>query len=319
MLPALFQNPMLDRYCAKNAQVVMARHLPPLNALRAFEAAGRHQSFSRAAEELNVSHSAISRHVRGLEHRLGAPLFRTHQRGVALTGAGERYLAYVSPAFDQIAEATQALAERPAGTLVVNSEPTFAIKWLTPRLDDFRTRFPKIDLRLDISQALVDVSRYEADLALRYIATGLPDGPADLIGCLPMYPFATPDLAATITVPRDLLNHALFRDRQANTWADWFALTGEVAPDELPPHGWRMRVMLALESALCGHGVILCSAELVERDVAAGRLVRCLDIPLSKGAYYLIGAQHSARSRAARAFRDWLLDSAEPLRVPANP
>ena len=260
------QKPLLDITCAKNAQIYMSRQLPPLNALRAFEAAGRHQSFSRAAEELSVSHSSISRHVRGLEHRLGAPLFRTEQRGVALTEAGQRYLAHISPAFDQIAEATEALAERPEGTLVVNSESSFAIKWLTPRLEDFRTRFPTIDLQLDVSQNLVDVTRYEADFALRYIAKGHPDGPADLIGGLPMYPFATPELAATIKSPRDLLRHAPYRDRQANTWADWFALAGGVAPDELPPHGWRMRVLLAIESALCGHGVILCSAELGRRS-----------------------------------------------------
>lgn len=120
----------------------MSRRLPPLNALRAFDAAGRHESFTRAAGELGVSHSSISRHVRGLEDRLNVRLFRDQSRGVELTAAGARYLAVVSSALDQIAEATEALTERPSGTLVVNSEPFFAAKWLVPRLGDFPSGQP---------------------------------------------------------------------------------------------------------------------------------------------------------------------------------
>jgi len=142
--------------------------MPPLNALRAFEAAGRHESFSKAAEELGVAHSAISRHVRGLEHHLGAQLFRDLPRGVALTEVGARYLAWLTPAFDRIAEASEIFAEAPAGRIVVDSEALFAAKWLIPRLGDFYARFPEIDLRLDATRDLADLARYQADLAIRY-------------------------------------------------------------------------------------------------------------------------------------------------------
>ena len=150
----------------------MHRNLPPLNALRAFEAAGRHESFSRAAEELSVSHSAISRHVRGLEHRLGAQLFKEAARGVELTPAGRAYLEQVMPALDIIAQATDALAETPAGRVTVNSEPLFAAKVVIPRLADFYARHPEIDVRLDVSHTLADLERYEADLAIRFAWRG---------------------------------------------------------------------------------------------------------------------------------------------------
>ena len=142
--------------------------LPPLNALRAFEAAGRHQSFSRAAEELGVSHSSISRHVRGLEDRLGVQLFRDLPRGLALTEYGAAYLAQVSPALDAIAYATEGLVEVPQGTVWVNSETLFAAKFLVPRLGDFYAQHPEVEIRLEASRQLADVARYETDLAIRF-------------------------------------------------------------------------------------------------------------------------------------------------------
>ena len=150
----------------------MLRNLPPLNALRAFDAAGRHQSFSRAAEELGVSHSSISRHVRGLEDRLGVQLFRDLPRGLELSPDGAAYLAQVAPALDAIGDATDGLAEAPQGTVTVNAETLFAMKWLVPRLGDFTTQNPDIELRLEASRQLANVARYEADFAIRFVRPG---------------------------------------------------------------------------------------------------------------------------------------------------
>ena len=112
----------------------MSRYLPPLNALRAFEAAGRHQSFSRSADELNVSHAAVSRHVRGLEKRLGVQLFKNVARGVELTEMGRQYLDQITPALEQISQASESIRRREDGKLSISCEPTFALKWLMPRL-----------------------------------------------------------------------------------------------------------------------------------------------------------------------------------------
>ena len=150
----------------------MLRNLPPLNALRAFDAAGRHQSFSRAAEELGVSHSSISRHVRGLEDRLGVQLFRDLPRGIELSPDGAAYLARIAPALDAIGDATDGLAEQPLGSVTVNAETLFAIKWLMPRLGDFQAAHPEVEVRLEASRQLADVARYEADFAIRLRSWG---------------------------------------------------------------------------------------------------------------------------------------------------
>ena len=296
----------------------MPRNLPPLNALRAFEAAGRHQSFSRAAEELGVSHSAISRHVRGLELRLKARLFRDLPRGLELTRDGAVYLAHLSPVFDAIAEATDALTERPSGMITVNCEPMFATKWLIPNLRSFTDRHPEIEIRLEASEALADVSRYATDVAIRYVHSGVPDRPATLLSNAPLYPYASPDLIAQpVTSPTDLLAFPLFKDRHSDTWGHWFALAGGVDPAVVPQSAWRMRAHLSLEMAISGQGVILCSAEVVENDVAAGRLIRAYDLGFREGGYYLILAEGAPRRKAIRVFRDWIVTHSQTLRQEA--
>ncbi|KMW60510.1 Glycine cleavage system transcriptional activator GcvA [Candidatus Rhodobacter oscarellae] len=292
----------------------MSRSLPPLNALRAFEAAGRHQSFSRAAEELGVAHSSISRHVRGLEDRLGVGLFQAVSQGVALTEAGRRYMAHITPAFDQIAEATDAISGRPEGLLVVNSEPLFALKWLIGRLSGFKRAHPEVDLQLEATGELVDLARYQADLVIRFFKTHTPEGPADLISDRGMYPFATPQIAATINRPLDILRHPMLQDRGGNTWGAWFDLVGGAPPEALPQLGRRMRASLSIEAAVAGHGVILTSSEIVTGHVARGELVQLFDVPLRLGAYYLLIREDARRMKPVRAFRAWLLAETVELR-----
>ncbi|MDX8347135.1 LysR substrate-binding domain-containing protein [Cognatiyoonia sp. IB215446] len=291
----------------------MPRSLPPLNALRAFEAAGRHESFSGAAEELNVNHSAISRHVRGLEDRLGAQLFRDLPRGVALTQAGARYLAAITPALDRIAEATEVFHQRPAGQVTVDAEPLFTMKWLVPRLGDFYARFPDVELRLQANSELADLSRYEADVALRFFHAGPANQAAPLLSDAPLYPFAAPKLVPTPLSPEELLKLPLLRDRREDTWRHWARLAG-CPPPAAAASDWRMRARLAYESALAGHGVILASSELAQTDLAEGRLVQCSDIGFRMGSYHLVLAEGVLRRSAVRLFRDWLLDQSAALR-----
>ena len=285
----------------------MSRPLPPLNALRAFDAAGRHQSFSLAAQELNVSHSAISRHVRGLEARLGVQLFRDLPRGVELTRDGRAYLARVMPAFDAIAEATEGLTEAPAGRVTVNSDWTFALRVILPRIAEFHDAYPDIDLRLEASQRLADVEHYEADLAVRFAHRGSLDMPSDLMSDAPLLPFACPEIAARIRTPADLLAERRYKDRMIDSWHRWFELCA--VPGPLPvDEGWSYNAVLALEAALQGAGVYLGSAECTVTEQRAGRLVRLFDTGFRDGAFFLVYGSRGPRGAAVRAFRSWVLD-----------
>lgn len=294
----------------------MQRNLPPLNALRAFDAAGRHESFTRAADELRVSHSAISRHVRGLEARLGVKLFRDLPRGVELTLEGRAYLERVLPALDLIAEATDDLAEKPRGQVIVNSEPLFAERFIIPRLAEFQTAYPDIEVRLEASARLADVERYEADLAIRFTQAGRLSVPCELLTSSAIYPYATPEFAERyIKTPQDLLNVPRLRDRSNNIWIEWFA-EASVRADGLTDSDWRLKSSLAYEAALNGLGVYLGSSECVSFDQQRGRLVRCFDIGVRDGVFFLVHGSRGLGRSAVKQFRSWLLDVAKPYRDP---
>ena len=289
----------------------MPRNLPPLNAVRAFECAGRHGSFTAAATELNVSHAAVSRHVRGLEKRLGIQLFRTVPRGVELTEDGRSYLNELTPALDQIAQATEMLQKADAGVVSVSCEPTFALKWLMPRLGDFYKRFPEIAVSLQASPLLADLERYERDLAIRYSAQINPPLSSDRISAFKVYPYAVSDYAHVRT-PAEILQQRLLHEDDRTLWCRWFELAGH--PQVVFPPSSPLSTVLAIEGALAGQGVVLASPELVADDVAAGRLVRLSDLGLDYGAYHLVYLKEVVRRRAVAAFRDWFLSVTEELR-----
>lgn len=292
----------------------MARPLPPLNALRAFEAAGRHQSFSRAAEELAVSHSAISRHVRGLEDRLGVALFRDLARGVELTAEGRSYLKRVTAALDLISDATEELGEVPEGRITISSEPLFARKVVLPRLSRFYEQFPNVEVRLEASKVLADVERYEADLAIRFAFRGTLDAPSDLISDTPLQVYAAPDLRPEgWTDPREVLRYHRYRDRGRETWAQWGQLAG-IETEALAEGNWRMAADLALDATVSGLGVYLGAADCVQEDCRAGKLVQCFDLGFREGAMRLVQGTQIRRRKAVRAFREWLLDETADLR-----
>ena len=291
----------------------MLRQLPPLNALRAFDAAGRHQSFSRAAEELSVSHSAISRHVRGLEARLGVKLFREASRGVELTPVGQRYLERILPALDMIVDATEDLSDSPSGSVTVNSEPLFAERFVIPRLSRFHAAYPEIEIRLESSPLLADVERYEADIAIRFAHRGHLEIPSDLLSLAEIYPHAAPELMPKIKSPADLLHLPRFRDRSNDIWGTWFAAAG-VPYSNQPAETWRLKSPLAYEAGLNGLGVYLGSSECVSFDLSIGRLVRCFDIGIWDGSFHLVYGSHATRRASVKAFRDWLLDETSEFR-----
>ncbi len=296
----------------------MVRRLPPLNAVRAFEAAARHESFSKAAEELNVSHAAISRHVRGLEERLGVLFFRTAKRGVELTEDGQDYLKAISPALDTIAEATDALSDWPEGVVYITCEPTFAVKWLMPRLGEFQEQNEAVEISIDSSPALADLKRHEFDLAIRFGKGEWSGLETDLVSNAKVYPVGSPRLlrkTGDITTPLDLSKlKLLHEDEDGWLWRHWFAEAG--VPDvHLPPFPGPLSTVLAIEAAAAGQGVALLSDDLAARDLDEGRLVRFHETGMDFGGYYLVYLKSALRQRAVRTFRDWLLKSSEEFRA----
>jgi DNA-binding transcriptional LysR family regulator len=294
----------------------MPRNLPPLNALRAFEAAGRFESFSRAAEELGVSHSAISKHVRGLELRLGSQLFRDLPRGVALTTEGARYLSVVTPALDAIGEATDAFEEKAAGTVVVSCESVLAIKVVMPRLKRFYEENPGVKIDLDASPRIANMAQYEADIAVRFHVHDNPEPGAVLVSNAPLYPFASADIAAQIGEdPERIAQHNLLRDRWTDPWVDWFKEVGR--PDLYtgvdPPK--RLRALLAFEAAASGLGILLASSDNTALDENLGRLARLSETGIQQGSYHMMFGDGVLKRKPVRVFRDWLLDETAMFRT----
>jgi DNA-binding transcriptional LysR family regulator len=294
----------------------MARRLPPLNALRAFEAAARHESFAGAATELRVDHAAISRHVRALEERLGVTLFRRASRGVELTAAGRQYLGAVSAAFDGIAEATDALARPKHVQIRVSAEPAFAAKWLIHRLGHFHAEQPDYDVVLDSTPRLVDLARDEADLAIRQGRGGWPGLRQDLLAMSRLYPVGRPELRSGKSAslhPADLRAFVLLHEDDGQLWRRWFASAG--IGDANVSRGPRILDMgLAIDAAIAGQGIALADEILIGDDLAAGRLAKLCSVALVDNGYYLVSLAGALRRRPIAAFRDWLLAESVALR-----
>ncbi len=290
----------------------MPRYLPTLNAVRAFEAAGRHGSFTGAADELNVTHAAISRHVRGLEKQLGVQLFRNIARGVELTEDGKSFLGDITPALDQISDASDTLRQKKSGTLTISCEPTFAMKWLMPRFGEFQQQFPDLDVTLKSTSVLADIRNNECDLAIRYchrVERGLD---YELISASPVFPHGSPAFDK-VSEPAELLQHRLLHEDKGHLWTRWFERAGE-ANFVLPRAPKSLASLLAIEGALAGQGIILASSELVANDVRNGRLKRLSNIGLDWGGYFLVYLTEVGRRKPVRAFRRWLIGATTEFR-----
>ena len=293
----------------------MARRLPPLNALRAFEAAARHLSFTRAAQELNVTQAAVSHQVKALEARLGLALFRRRNRALVLTEAGQAYLPPVRDAFDAIAQATRRLeARRSGGVLTVSTMDSFAAAWLVPRLGRFRAAHPDVDVRITITDRLVDFARDDVDLGIRYGRGHYPGLNVVRLLTEDIFPVCSPALLRgenPLRSPADLHYHTLLHDDMREDWRMWLmaATVADVDPTRGPAFS---HSHLVIQAAADGQGVALGRGALVAQDLAAGRLVKPFDISLAaEYAYYVVTPTAAAEQPKITAFRDWLLEEAQ--------
>ena len=293
--------------------------LPSLNALRAFEVAGRHLSFTRAARELNVTQAAVSHQIKALEAQLGVRLFRRAARGLLLTDTGQAYLADVREAFRRLMQATERLRVRDvAGVLTVSVLPSLASRWLIHRLGSFQERHPEIDVRVSADDRSVQFDREDVDVAIRYGRGVYPGAEADLFLTEELFPVCSPRLMEgphPLRRPADLAHHMLLHDDLPTNWAMW--LKGAGATNVDPTRGPAFTDSgMVLQAAIDGMGVALGRSALAGDDLAAGRLVRPFDITLpAENAYYLVYPEHTANRPKIKAFRDWILAEAEQVQA----
>ena len=282
----------------------MLRPQLPLNALRAFEAAARHQNFTRAALELCVSQAALSHQIRTLEDRLGVVLFHRLPRGVALTEEGARLYPVLNEAFDRISACVGGVTGGYREVLSVGVVGTFATGWLLPRLPDFDVRHPDIELRLQTHNNRIDLAGEGLDLAIRF-------GEGDWQGqvCTPVLdaPFApvcAPARARELHDPGDLARVPLLRSYRADEWSRWLQAAGVA---EMEARGPVFDSSLTLAAAAAGGaGVALLPLRMFEQDLAEGRLVQPFAQTVELGRYWLTRLRSRVESDAARRFREWL-------------
>lgn len=288
----------------------MPRRLPPLNALRAFEAAARHQSFSKAAEELHVTDAAISHQIKGLEDHLAQPLFVRHHRKVALTDAGRAYFSPLQDAFDIMARATERVFEtEDQNTLIVSAAPSFAIKWLMPRLGRFWERHPDINLHLFHSPRLTDFATENVDLVIRYGDGKWPGLDCVFLMGAEVVPICSPLLlerGPAIKTPDDLVQHVLLHEDGYDNWPRWFKAAGvqntDVARGPLFNDSWML-----LQATATGRGVALGRPSLIREELAAGHFIRLFETTIDedKGYYAVMPSHHGNRARV-EVFVSWL-------------
>ncbi|MDO1475437.1 LysR family transcriptional regulator [Comamonas thiooxydans] len=278
----------------------------PLNALRMFDAAARHQSLTRAAQELHVTQAAVSQHIRNLEERLGKPLFRRLPRGLALTDEGQALWPVVAQSFERIEQSLQQVAEpRPREILTVGVVGTFAIGWLIPRLSQFQQLHPYIDLRLLTNNNRVDLAGEGLDAAVRFGDGAWHGTHAQMLLRAPLSPMCTPMLAQQLREPADLALQTLLRSYRTQEWEGWFAGLDQAAP---LARGAMFDSSLTLaEAAAQGAGIALLPARMFEHMLQQGRLVRPFAHEVDTGAYWLTYLKSRQASAALQTFRQWLM------------
>jgi LysR family glycine cleavage system transcriptional activator len=291
--------------------------LPPLSSLKAFEAVGRRLSFTRAAEELHVTPGAVSQQVRSLEQHLGEKLFERTKRSVVLTEAGARLLPDIQAGLEVL---SRAISNKPgslgARTLTISVAPSFASKWLLPRLSDFSDRHPDIDLRISATVGLADFKRDKVDLAIRLGLGIYQDVVTERLFSEGLTPLCSPELLkrkGRMKTPSDLRKHRLIHDTsipgdgEQDSWERWLNFAG--AKYVLPHRGTRFSLAeLAMQAAIDGAGVVLGRVVLAEGDLAAGRLVQPFKkiLPLDVSYFLVTSKEKSNRHQEIQCFRDWI-------------
>jgi len=296
------------------------RRLPPLNALRAFETAARHMNFTRAAEELSVTPGAVSQQIQNLEDYVGAALFKRTSRGLLLTDAAQTALPALREAFDRLQEASELLTASVDGRRVtVSAAPSFAAKWLVPRLGRFESDHPEVDVWLSAGMELVDFNAGEVDLAIRYGSGHYAGLEVTRLMSETVIPVASPALLAARPLDRleDLAQHTLLHDGSPDAdescpdWTMWLAARG--VRDVDGTRGPRFnQSSLVIEAAMNGRGIALAKRALAQADLDAGRLVTTLDIATAVDfSYYVVHPKAKGRLPQVKAFVGWLKQEAE--------
>ena len=294
--------------------------LPPLNALRVFEAAARHLSFTKAAEELHVTPGAVSQQIKALEDFLQTPVFRREKRSLLLTDEGQASLPILREGFDKLAEAAQILAAK-ADTrrLAVSVAPSFASKWLVPRLDSFQAANPEIDVWVSADMDIVDFAIDDVDVAIRYGPGHYPGLVSKHLMAEKIIPVCSPQLLTgehPLKSLNDLQHHTLLhdsnpdKDESCPTWPMWMKAAGVCHKNGDRGLKFNQQSLL-IEAAVAGKGVALAKAALALADLEAGRLAIPFDLTTPTDfAYYIVYPPSKSTSASVNAFSEWLLQEA---------
>ena len=292
----------------------MLRRLPSLNALKAFEAAARHESFTKAADELSVTQGAVSHQVKALEAELGLRLFNRERQRLVITDAGRSYLEVIRDAFDRIAVGTnRVLQTQTSGVLAVTSSPNFATKWLVHRLGSFIEAHPEIDLRVSGSQKHVDFAREDIDLAIRHGDGQWPGMSVTRLCVEELFPVCSPKFMrgrSALRSPADLKRHTLLHVNDRRDWGQWLE-AADVTTTGIERGPIFNQAHMAIDAAIEGQGIALTRTALAAWDLFAGRLVRPFPLALKAPyAYWIVCPKTTADLPKISVFREWLLAEA---------
>ncbi|MFJ2485250.1 transcriptional regulator GcvA [Pseudomonas sp. NPDC087639] len=292
----------------------MVARLPSLNGLRAFESAARHMSFTLAAQELNVTQTAISHQIRRLEDELGVPLFLRLKDGLALTADGHAYLPGIRSAFHELRYSTeQLLVSRNNSVLTISTLVSVASKWLLPRLPSFQQAFPEIEVRVSASTDLVDFRKGGIDAAIRYGRGDWKGLRADFLMSDEIFPVCSPALLGgtkALNTPADLAHHTMLQvsGMTGGDWSVWLSAAGQPAQLAQGPRLTFDLAMMAVQAAVDGQGVCIGRSTYVDDDLRAGRLVAPFALRLKDDlGFYLVTPHETADSKKIVALRTWLL------------
>ncbi|NQY64356.1 MAG: transcriptional regulator GcvA [Alteromonadaceae bacterium] len=292
----------------------MASRLPPLNALRAFEASARQLSFTRAAEELFVTQAAISHQIKSLEEHLGLKLFMRKNRSLLLTEEGQSYFLDIKDIFNALHDATEKLLARGAkGAITVSMQPSFAIQWLVPRLNAFNLLHPEIDVRIKAVDQAENSLTEDVDVAIYYGRGHWPNIHAEKLHTEYLIPVCSPLLLngkKPLEKVKDLSQHTLLHDTSRKDWKRWFKQVGvkggNVNHGPIFSHS-----TMVMQAAIYGQGVALAYSVLAKPDIDSGRLVCPFnDVLVSKNSYYAVCRESQVDIGKIEAFRDWMLETA---------
>ncbi|MCC5856263.1 MAG: transcriptional regulator GcvA [Idiomarina sp.] len=287
------------------------RKLPPLNALKSFEAAARHLSFTKAAEELFVTQAAVSHQVKALEEYLGVPLFLRRNRNLLLTEAGQAYYLEIRHIFETLTLATgRIMLASEQGSLTVCVPPGFAILWLVPRLSRFHEAHPEVDVRLKAVDEITGSLTDYVDVAIYYGRGSWPGLRANRLHEEKLIPVCSPLLLKgnkQLETPADLQHHILLHDETRNAWRDWFDLVGETLPARKTGPIFSHSA-LAIQAAVHGQGIALANNILAKPEIDSGHLIQVFPQALpTMDAFYMVCRESQAETGKVATFRNWLL------------